>query len=139
MASTSYSTTLGTRWSVRSKAPATSRQGTFSTWGFFGALNVLRAALPVLRSQRSGHVLQMSSILGQMSFPATGILAAVKQALGGATQAMSAELAPLGIKFTQIEPGGLNTHFLSRWVVAEHTIADYDQTAGATLTGLKDL
>lgn len=101
--------------------------------GFFGALNVLRAALPVLRSQRSGHVLQMSSIFGQMSFPATGMLAAVKQALGGATQAMSAELAPLGIKFTQIEPGGLNTHFLNSWVVAEHTIADYDQTAGATL------
>jgi NAD(P)-dependent dehydrogenase (short-subunit alcohol dehydrogenase family) len=40
-------------------------------------------------------------------FPGTGMLAAVKQALGGATQAMSAELAPLGIKFTQIEPGGL--------------------------------
>jgi NAD(P)-dependent dehydrogenase (short-subunit alcohol dehydrogenase family) len=65
--------------------------------GFFGALNVLRAALPVLRSQRSGRVLQMSSIFGEMSFPATGMLAAVKQALGGATQAMSAELAPLGI------------------------------------------
>ncbi|MGZ5996674.1 MAG: SDR family NAD(P)-dependent oxidoreductase [Isosphaeraceae bacterium] len=106
---------------------------------FFGALNVLRAALPVLRSQRSGHVLQMSSIFGEMSFPATGMLAAVKQALGGATQAMSAELAPLGIKFTQIEPGGLRTQFLTKWIVAEHAIADYDDTAGATLKGLKDL
>jgi NADP-dependent 3-hydroxy acid dehydrogenase YdfG len=107
--------------------------------GFFGALNVLRAALPVLRSQRSGHVLQMSSIFGEMSFPATGMLAAVKQALGGATQAMSAELAPLGIKFTQIEAGGLRTQFLAKWIVAEHAIADYDDTAGATLSGLKDL
>lgn len=107
--------------------------------GFFGALNVLRAALPVLRSQRSGHVLQMSSIFGEMSFPATGMLAAVKQALGGATQAMSAELAPLGIKFTQIEPGGLRTQFLAKWVIAEHAIADYDATAGAALKGLKNL
>jgi NADP-dependent 3-hydroxy acid dehydrogenase YdfG len=107
--------------------------------GFFGALNVLRAALPVLRSQRSGHVLQMSSIFGEMSFPGTGMLAAVKQALGGATQGMSAELAPLGIKFTQIEPGGLRTQFLAKWIVAEHAIADYDQTAGATLNGLTDL
>ena len=107
--------------------------------GFFGSMNVLRAALPVLRSQRSGHVLQMSSIFGEMSFPGTGMLAAVKQALGGATQAMSAELAPLGIKFTQLEPGGLRTQFLAKWTVAEHAIADYDDTAGATLTGLGDL
>ena len=107
--------------------------------GFFGALNVLRAALPVLRGQRSGHVLQMSSIFGEMSFPGTGMLAAVKQALGGATQAMSAELAPLGIKFTQLEPGGLRTQFLARWTLAEHAIADYDDTAGATLKGLTDL
>lgn len=107
--------------------------------GFFGALNVLRAALPVLRSQRSGHVLQMSSIFGEMAFPGTGMLAAVKQALGGATQGMRAELAPLGIRFTQIEPGGLRTEFLAKWVLAEHPIADYDGTAGATLAGLGDL
>jgi NAD(P)-dependent dehydrogenase (short-subunit alcohol dehydrogenase family) len=107
--------------------------------GFFGALNVLRAALPVLRSQRSGRVLQMSSIFGEMSFPATGMLAAVKQALGGATQAMSAELAPLGITCTQIEPGGLHTQFLAKWVVAENPIADYDQAVGTTLRGLADL
>lgn len=107
--------------------------------GFFGALNVLRAALPVLRERRSGHVLQMSSIFGEMSFPATGMLAAVKQALGGATQAMSAELAPLGIGFTQLEPGGIRTRFLDKWQVAEHAIADYDDTAGAMLGTLKNL
>jgi NAD(P)-dependent dehydrogenase (short-subunit alcohol dehydrogenase family) len=52
---------------------------------------------------------------------------------------MSAELAPLGIKFTQIEPGGIRTQFLAKWLVAEHAIADYDDTAGATLKGLRDL
>ena len=67
------------------------------------------------------------------------MLAAVKQALGGATQAMSAELAPLGIKFTQLEPGGLRTQFLAKAIVAGHDIADYDDTAGASLKGLKDL
>ncbi|MCL2583867.1 MAG: SDR family NAD(P)-dependent oxidoreductase [Streptosporangiales bacterium] len=107
--------------------------------GFFGGLNVLRAALPVLRGQRSGHVLQMSSIFGQMSFPATGMLAAVKQAMGGATQAMAAELAPLGIRFTQLEPGGISTGFLAKWTLAAHDIPDYAETAGATLDSLKDL
>jgi NAD(P)-dependent dehydrogenase (short-subunit alcohol dehydrogenase family) len=52
---------------------------------------------------------------------------------------MSAELAPLGIKVTQLEPGWLNTRFLAKWVEAEHAIADHDETAGATLDGLKDL
>jgi NADP-dependent 3-hydroxy acid dehydrogenase YdfG len=107
--------------------------------GFFGALNIMRATLPVLRRQRSGHVLQISSIFGQMSFPGTGMLAAVKQALGGATQAMSAELAPLGIKFTQLEPGGLRTEFLAKWILADHAIGDYDETVGATLTTIRDL
>lgn len=107
--------------------------------GFFGGLNVLRAALPVLRAQRSGHVLQMSSVFGQLSFPATGMLAAVKQATGGATQAMAAELAPLGIRFTQLEPGGIGTGFLARWVLADRDIADYAGTAGATLEGLTSL
>jgi len=107
--------------------------------GFFGALNVLRAALPVLRRQRSGRVLVMSSIFGHMSFPATGMLAAVKQALGGAIQAMSAELAPLGIDFTQIEPGGIRTQFMAKALLAERAIADYDDTAGATLNSLMDL
>jgi len=107
--------------------------------GFFGPLNILRAALPVLRGQHSGHVLQMSSMFGQMSFPATGMLAASKQALGGATQAMSAELAPLGVKFTQIEPGGLSTSFLSKWIDAEHAIGDYDETVGPAIQQLRNL
>lgn len=107
--------------------------------GFFGVLNVLRATLPVLRRQRAGHVLQMSSIFAHMSFPATGVIAAAKQAVGGVTQAMAAELAPLGIKFTQIEPGALNTRFLPNWTMAEREIPDYDETVGPTLELLRNL
>jgi NAD(P)-dependent dehydrogenase (short-subunit alcohol dehydrogenase family) len=78
-------------------------------------------------------------MFGQMSFPATGMLAASKQALGGATQAMSAELGPLGIKFTQIEPGGLRTKFLPSWTEAEHAIADYEETVGPAIQQLRNL
>ncbi|MFF2521266.1 SDR family NAD(P)-dependent oxidoreductase [Streptomyces liangshanensis] len=107
--------------------------------GFFGVLNVMRAALPVLRRQRSGHVLQMSSLFGHVSLPAVGLVSAVKQAVNGATQAMAAELAPLGVKFTQIEPGGLKTDFLAKWVAAETEIADYDRTVGPAMELLRNL
>jgi NAD(P)-dependent dehydrogenase (short-subunit alcohol dehydrogenase family) len=107
--------------------------------GFFGVLNVLRAVLPVMRRQRSGHVLNMSSIFGHMSFPATGLLSAVKQGVCGCTQAMAAELAPLGIAFTLVEPGGLRTGFLPNWVEAEHTIADYEPSVGPALELLRNL
>lgn len=107
--------------------------------GFFGVLNVLRATLPIMRRQGSGHVLQMSSLFAHMSFPATGIIAAAKQAVGATTQAMAQELGPLGIKFTQIEPGGLNTQFLTKWVAAENEYADYRETVGPVLELLRNL
>jgi NAD(P)-dependent dehydrogenase (short-subunit alcohol dehydrogenase family) len=74
-----------------------------------------------------------------MSFPATGVIAAAKQAVGGITQAMAAELAPLGIKVTQIEAGGLRTGFLSKWVMAETAIPDYGVTVRPILELLRNL
>jgi NADP-dependent 3-hydroxy acid dehydrogenase YdfG len=59
------------------------RLGDIFDTNFFGVLNVLRATLPVLRRQRSGHVFQISSLFGQMSYPGTGLLAATKHAVGG--------------------------------------------------------
>ena len=101
----------------------------------FGVLNVLRAALPVLRKQRAGHVVQMSALFGHMSWPGTGVLAATKHAVAGLTEALAIELDPLGIRVTLIEPGALNTPFMSKAVFAE-AIPDYDQTAGAMLRSL---
>jgi NAD(P)-dependent dehydrogenase (short-subunit alcohol dehydrogenase family) len=101
----------------------------------FGVLNVLRAALPVLRQQRAGHVVQMSSLFGHMSFPGTGVLAATKHALAGLTEALAIELNPLGVRFTLIEPAAINTPFMSKAVFAE-AIPDYDQTVGAMLRSL---
>ena len=102
---------------------------------FFGVLNVLRAALPVLRTQRAGHVFQLSSLFGQMAWPGTGLLAATKHAVGGVTAALAQELGRLGIQFTMVEPGAINTRFGSNSIFTE-TEPDYDGTVGALLRSL---
>ncbi|RSS57810.1 SDR family NAD(P)-dependent oxidoreductase [Streptomyces sp. WAC07061] len=93
----------------------------------FGVLNVLRATLPVLRAQRSGHVLQGSSVYGQSAHPGVGLLAATKYAVEGLSDALVAEVAPLGIKVTLIQPGMTATPFLANLDVAAG-LGDYDQT-----------
>jgi NAD(P)-dependent dehydrogenase (short-subunit alcohol dehydrogenase family) len=75
----------------------------------FGALWVTQAALPYLRAQGSGHILQVSSIGGISAFPNVGIYHASKWALEGLSQALSQEVAQFGIKITLIEPGGFST------------------------------
>jgi NAD(P)-dependent dehydrogenase (short-subunit alcohol dehydrogenase family) len=75
----------------------------------FGALWITQAALPFLRAQRSGHILQVSSIGGISAFPNIGIYNASKWALEGFTQALAQEVADFGIKVTLIEPGGFST------------------------------
>jgi NAD(P)-dependent dehydrogenase (short-subunit alcohol dehydrogenase family) len=76
---------------------------------FFGALWVTQAALPILRAQRSGHIIQVSSIGGITAFPTVGAYHASKWALEGFSQALAQEVADFGIKVTLIEPGGYST------------------------------
>ncbi|GAB3254216.1 SDR family NAD(P)-dependent oxidoreductase [Kineosporia babensis] len=78
----------------------------------FGAWNVLRAALPLLRAQRSGHIVNISSIVGLVPFPGWGLYAAGKFALEGLSESLAAEVADFGIKVNLIEPGYLRTDFL---------------------------
>jgi NAD(P)-dependent dehydrogenase (short-subunit alcohol dehydrogenase family) len=94
----------------------------------FGVLNVLRAALPVLRAQRSGHILQGSSYFGQTAIPGVGLLAATKYAVEGLTDALAEEVAPLGISVTLIQPGLTATPFLANLDLAVEIHADYDGT-----------
>jgi NAD(P)-dependent dehydrogenase (short-subunit alcohol dehydrogenase family) len=75
----------------------------------FGALWITQAALPYLRSQRSGHIIQVSSIGGITAFQNVGIYHASKWALEGFSQALAQEVAPFNIHVTLIEPGGFST------------------------------
>lgn len=75
----------------------------------FGALWVTQAALPILRAQRSGHIIQVSSIGGIAAFANVGIYHASKWALEGFSEAMSIEVAPFGIHVTLVEPAGFST------------------------------
>lgn len=98
----------------------------------FGVLNTLRATLPTLRAQRSGHVLNISSVGGFATAPATGLYGASKFALEGISEALHGELAPLGVRVTIVEPGGFRTDFLagSSIRVEPASIADYTEGAG---------
>jgi NAD(P)-dependent dehydrogenase (short-subunit alcohol dehydrogenase family) len=97
----------------------------------FGLLRVTRAFLPHLRKQRSGHILNLSSIGGLIGGQGIGFYNSSKFAVEGLSEALAAELAPLGIKVTVIEPGPFRTDFLGRsGVIAATRIADYDNTAG---------
>ncbi len=100
----------------------------------FGVLNTQRAVLPVLRAQRSGHVINMSSVGGFTTAPGWGLYAATKFALEGLSEALSLELAPLGISVTIVEPGGFRTDFLdgSSLHTEPGTIEDYARSAGVT-------
>jgi NAD(P)-dependent dehydrogenase (short-subunit alcohol dehydrogenase family) len=75
----------------------------------FGALWVTQAAIPLMREQGSGHIVQISSIGGVTAFPTVGIYNASKWALEGFTEALAQEVAGFGIKTTLIEPGGYAT------------------------------
>lgn len=79
----------------------------------FGVWNVLRAALPVLRRQGNGHVVNVSSVLGLTAVAGWGLYCAGKFALEGLTEALAAEVADLGIRVTAVEPGYFRTDFLT--------------------------
>jgi NAD(P)-dependent dehydrogenase (short-subunit alcohol dehydrogenase family) len=99
----------------------------------FGLLNVTRAVLPVMRANRTGHVINISSIGGYRGAAGFGVYASTKFAVEGITEALHDELKPLGIHATVVEPGYFRTDFLdaSSLTVAPDVIADYDGTSGA--------
>jgi NADP-dependent 3-hydroxy acid dehydrogenase YdfG len=81
---------------------------------FFGLLTVTKAVLPIMRQQKSGHILNFSSVLGRLSLPGIGIYGASKFAVEGASEALAQEVKPFGIKVTIIEPGAFSTSFMSK-------------------------
>ncbi|GAB7183795.1 SDR family NAD(P)-dependent oxidoreductase [Kitasatospora sp. Ki12] len=104
----------------------------------FGVLNTLRATLPTLRAQRSGHVLNIGSVAGFATAPGAGLYGASKFALEGISEALHGELAPLGVRVTIVEPGGFRTDFLndSSLRTEPATIPDYTEGAGPVRAAL---
>ncbi|WP_326541379.1 oxidoreductase [Pseudorhodoferax sp.] len=98
----------------------------------FGLLNVTRAVLPGMRARRAGHVLNFSSVGGLRSGPGFGVYCSTKFAVEGLSEALHAELAPLNVHVTVIEPGYFRTEFLesNSLVVSPRELEDYAATAG---------
>ena len=98
----------------------------------FGLLNVCRAVLPYMRKVKSGHVVNLSSVGGLTGVPGWGLYGSTKFAVEGITEAMAAELAPLGIFATTVEPGFFRTDFLDASSLdrTSNIIPDYAATVG---------
>lgn len=95
----------------------------------FGTLNVIRAVLPIMRNQQSGHIVNVSSISGFHAIPLSGTYGAAKHAVKGLTEALAQEVEPFGIKATCVLPGMFRTNFLNNESIriANEPIAAYQE------------
>ncbi|MBA2714296.1 MAG: SDR family NAD(P)-dependent oxidoreductase [Rubrobacteraceae bacterium] len=105
----------------------------------FGPAALTRAVLPVMREQRSGAIVQMSSFGGQVSYPGFSAYCATKFALEGFSEALAAEVAPMGIKVLIVEPGAFRTSFSGGALVQSREMPEYEATVVPTremITGI---
>jgi NADP-dependent 3-hydroxy acid dehydrogenase YdfG len=105
---------------------------------FFGLANMTKAVLPIMRKQRSGHILNIASIAGLVGYPAVGYYNATKFAVDGFSESLSKETAPLGIKVTVISPSGFRTDWAGRSAnTSKIVIDDYAATAGTNKDSIR--
>jgi len=97
----------------------------------FGVVNVTKAALPVLREQGSGHIIQVSSIGGRLATAGLSAYQAAKWAVGGFSEVLAREVGPLGIKVTVLEPGGMQTDWAGSSMQVPPISEPYQPTVGA--------
>jgi NAD(P)-dependent dehydrogenase (short-subunit alcohol dehydrogenase family) len=103
----------------------------------FGPVRLIQAVLPRLRAQRSGHIINITSIAGRAPMAGSGLYAATKSALEGFSDALAQETAPHGIRVTAIAPGAFRTDFLHETSIRRSgDAADYGASAGKVLSGL---
>jgi NAD(P)-dependent dehydrogenase (short-subunit alcohol dehydrogenase family) len=106
----------------------------------FGPVRVIQAALPHLRTQGSGHIMNITSIAGRAPGPNSALYAAVKFALEGLSASLAQELAPFGIRVTAVAPGAFRTDFLSTHSIRKSSVTDdYATTVGKTLAAFDDM
>lgn len=100
----------------------------------FGVVNLTRAALPVMRQQRSGHIIQISSLGGRTAFPGNAAYFASKWGIGGFTEGVALEVAPFGVRVTALEPGAMRTGWGKRAHAAQESLLpEYEPSVGASV------
>ncbi len=105
---------------------------------FYGVVNVTRAVLPIMRRQRSGCILQISSVGGRLARPGSTGYHAAKWAVGGFTESLAQEVAPFGVKVCALEPGGMRTN----WGVRANKetpvlLSEYEPSVGGVIKALE--
>jgi NAD(P)-dependent dehydrogenase (short-subunit alcohol dehydrogenase family) len=107
---------------------------------FYGVVYVTRAALPIMRQQRRGTILQISSVGGRLALPGSAAYHAAKWAVGGFTEALAQEVAPFGVKVCALGPGGMRTNWGTRATQdTPDLLPDYEPCVGAVAQALKPL
>ena len=104
---------------------------------FYGVVNMTRAALPIMRKQKSGCILQISSVGGRLARPGNAGYHAAKWAVGGFSESLAQEVAPFGVKVCALEPGGMRTNWGAR--ANKETpvlLPDYEPSVGAVIKAL---
>ena len=104
----------------------------------FGLFALTRRVLPVMRTQRYGHIINITSVAGLIGFPGSGYYAASKHAVEGWSDALLAEVEPLGIHVTCVEPGPFRTQWAGTSLrQTPNNLPEYADTAGQRLAGIK--
>src|SRR5246127_5391344 len=107
---------------------------------FYGVVYTTRAAVPVMRKQKSGHIFQVSSVGGRHAVPGNTPYHASKWAVGGFSDALAVEVAPFGVKVCTLEPGGIRTNWARRaGQNPPDLLPDYEPTVGAMLKLLQSI
>src|SRR5438874_12599917 len=104
---------------------------------FYGVINVTRAALSIMRKQKSGCILQISSVGGRLALPGSTGYHAAKWAVGGFTESLAQEVAPFGVKLCALEPGGMRTNWGARANQdIPELLPDYEPSVGSVVKAL---
>jgi NAD(P)-dependent dehydrogenase (short-subunit alcohol dehydrogenase family) len=98
----------------------------------FGVINLTKAAIPIMREQRAGHIIQFSSVGGRVGAMGRAPYSAAKFGVEGFSEVLAGEMAPLGVKVTIIEPGGFRTDFAGSSTKIAEGRPEYDSTVGKT-------